>query len=156
MHLQLNRSRNHIVAIVEGNPVHDAWSIDTPLGLLPIKIGVMMGAGTLAAHTRFEVVKRDSIRTLLSARPTTGRQHQIRVHAQMSGHPLVGDKLYGPDPNLFVVSKERALSSDEIEHLGHHRHALHAHTLSVPFNGEVRRFSSPLPEDLMALLSPGE
>lgn len=48
-----------------------------------------------AAETHWEVVERGADRTLLNLRPTTGRMHQIRVHLQSIGHPVIGDRLYG-------------------------------------------------------------
>jgi 23S rRNA pseudouridine1911/1915/1917 synthase len=46
-------------------------------------------------HTRFEVVARNGGATLLHAHPLTGRTHQIRLHLQHVGHPIVGDERYG-------------------------------------------------------------
>ena len=89
----------------------------------------------------------------MQARPRTGRQHQIRVHAALSGFPLVGDKLYGPDEQLFLNSLERALTAAELGRLGCHRQALHAAAVALPRADETIRFESPLPSTLRALLS---
>jgi 23S rRNA pseudouridine1911/1915/1917 synthase len=123
----------------------DTWRVDTPLGFdststVPIKMGV----GNLSATTHFQVLKRGAHRTLVQASPKGGRQHQIRVHAQLCGMPLVGDKLYGPDERFFLNRRQPLIESD-LEALGHWRHALHAHRLCASFLPQT--FEIPSPED---------
>ena len=48
--------------------------------------------------TRYRVLARDGAGTRVELEPVTGRTHQLRVHMQALGHPIVGDALYGPDP----------------------------------------------------------
>lgn len=50
------------------------------------------------SQTRWQVLQRGSETTRLLLEPVTGRSHQLRVHLQALGHPIVGDALYGPDP----------------------------------------------------------
>jgi 23S rRNA pseudouridine1911/1915/1917 synthase len=66
----------------------------------------------------------------------TGRTHQIRVHMQFLGHPLIGDTLYGG-------------TTERID-----RQALHSETLVFPhpMTGEQMIFSAPLPDDMKSLL----
>lgn len=73
--------------------------------------------------------------SLLAVRIHTGRTHQIRVHMQHSGHPLLGDALYAPE-----AVRTRAP-----------RQMLHAWNLSFthPWSGEVQQFSCPLPDDML-------
>ncbi len=52
--------------------------------------------GARFSHSRFERLAGSAEQALLRAEPTTGRTHQIRVHAASAGSPLVGDDLYGP------------------------------------------------------------
>lgn len=141
------------LAVVEGIPEEDEWTVDTPLGFDEHSgIRVKMGPGDLPAKTHFQVRRRGLRRTLLEARPITGRQHQIRVHLQMSGFPITGDKLYGGDDTLFLASRTRALTTDELNQLGHARQALHAWTIELPLGSGVLRSCAELPEDLNELL----
>lgn len=56
------------------------------------------------AETRWRVEERRTDRTLMRVFPTTGRMHQIRVHLESIGHPVIGDRLYGgpPAPRLML------------------------------------------------------
>src|SRR5690606_26219506 len=47
------------------------------------------------AKTEYRVLRRDHDMTLLELKPLTGRTHQLRVHCQYLGHPILGDKIYG-------------------------------------------------------------
>ncbi|MEO6711451.1 MAG: RluA family pseudouridine synthase, partial [Planctomycetota bacterium] len=93
--------------------------------------------------------------TLISAQPMTGRQHQIRVHLDAIGHPLVGDKLYGVEDALFQRYAEDRLTPSDLEQLELERHALHNHRLvfTSPTSGQRIAVESPLPLDLATYLS---
>jgi 23S rRNA pseudouridine955/2504/2580 synthase len=91
-----------------------------------------------AARTDFRVLKRlGGIATLVEARPSTGRTHQIRVHATEQGHPLLGDDKY------FTTQSER-LGKER----GVHRLCLHAAGVEFlhPQSGERLRFDAPYDE----------
>jgi len=77
--------------------------------------------------------------TLLSAQIGTGRTHQIRVHAQEEGYPIVGDKRYGDFAHNRVVGEQ-----------GLHRMFLHASNLrlKMPISGQNYEFSAPLAVEL--------
>ncbi len=111
------------------------------------------------ARTRYEVIERASDRTLVRLWPETGRQHQLRVHLAAVGHPILGDKLYGPEGHdvFRELIDAGAMTEALAERLGHHRHALHAAELSVdhPRTGARITFSAPLPPDLVELLARG-
>lgn len=92
--------------------------------------------------TEFRILQRYSAATLLEARLLTGRTHQIRVHTQHSGHPIVGDPKYG-DAASEAITKQ----------LGVPRLFLHAAQLSFehPAKGPLT-LSAPLAEDLQDVL----
>jgi 23S rRNA pseudouridine1911/1915/1917 synthase len=83
--------------------------------------------------------------TLIRAVPRTGRTHQIRVHLASIGHPIVGDKIYGPDENLYLEFIETGWTEALDRQLLLPRHALHAARLAIPGEHE---WTSPLPVDL--------
>jgi 23S rRNA pseudouridine1911/1915/1917 synthase len=64
--------------------------------------------------------------SLLRLIPRTGRKHQIRIHLAHFGHPIVGDKLYGGDPDLYLALVERRLTGEQRRRLLLPQHALHA------------------------------
>lgn len=90
------------------------------------------GPGAREARTRFRVLARRAGFSLLALAPETGRPHQIRVHLAAIGHPVAGDRLYGPPGP------------------GPGRHALHAAALGFrhPADGGALRFRARLPADL--------
>jgi len=149
------------LAIVEGHPKEDAFAVDAPIaeGTELIRIAVRIDAKEgKPARTRFEVERRferDGARfSLLRCFPETGRQHQIRIHAQLAGHPLVGDKMYGPDPGYFDRFSKHALEPEAWEKLRLPRQALHAASLELPHPTTRARvhFEAPLTPDLVDFL----
>ena len=82
---------------------------------------------------------------LVRAKPRTGRTHQIRVHLASLGHPVVGDKIYGPKEQLYLQFIETGWTLDLAEQLLLPRHALHSAKLAIAREVEWR---SPLPADL--------
>jgi 23S rRNA pseudouridine1911/1915/1917 synthase len=86
--------------------------------------------------------------------PLTGRQHQLRAHLAAIGHPVVGDKLYGPDENLFLRHLEQGLSPAELALLRMPRQALHSWRLRFvhPKTGETLECECALPGDMRTFL----
>jgi 23S rRNA pseudouridine1911/1915/1917 synthase len=89
---------------------------------------------------------------LLACRPRTGRQHQIRAHLAHAGLPMVGDKIYGPDEEIFDRFTRRAMTDGDLALLRLPRHALHAWRLELPhpLTRAPVRLEVPLPPDLAA------
>jgi len=103
----------------------------------------------LSARTDFQFLKQENGILLALAFPQTGRQHQIRVHAATHGFPLVGDKIYNGDYQVFERFKDRVPTENDHKLMEIPRHALHAIAIKISYQGEKRIFQSSLPEDLL-------
>ena len=90
--------------------------------------------------------------SLVRAIPHTGRTHQIRVHLASIGHPIVGDKIYGPNEQIYLRFIETGWNPELERELLMPRHALHSARLAI--EGE-REWTSPLPHDLAGFCSGG-
>jgi 23S rRNA pseudouridine1911/1915/1917 synthase len=115
--------------------------------------------GGQTAFTHFERLKTfknaQGEFSVVQCHPKTGRQHQIRLHLEHAGHPIVGDKLYGLDEDEAYRFFERQFVSAEAEaKLMLPRHALHAAGIQFehPTTGLWMDFDSPLPKDLQAFV----
>jgi 23S rRNA pseudouridine1911/1915/1917 synthase len=86
------------IAIVKGRLEHDQGIIDYPLSRDPqnrLKMKVDFQKKSKQALTRFKVLKRYNQATVVELFPHTGRTHQLRVHLNFLGHPILGDARYG-------------------------------------------------------------
>lgn len=102
-----------------------------------------------SAVTRYRVLKRFGLLTLLELKLETGRTHQIRVHMNAINHPVVGDQTYGKRSVPPVMEKEAADLLKKIK-----RQCLHARALELthPSTGRRMKFEAPLPEDFGEIL----
>ncbi len=148
------------LALALGAPPAGRFTVDAPLALTGasvVRVRMHVDAAGLPSATEFEVLERrrapdGAAVTLLACRPRTGRQHQIRAHLHHAGLPMVGDKIYGPDEEIFDRFTRHAMTDHDRARLRLPRHALHAWRLELP-HPRTRapvRLESPLPEDLRA------
>ena len=149
--------RKSYLAIVHGWPERDEFLVDGPLlrkGDVvesPVWVKQIVHPDGKESLTRFEVVRRFEKEagmrfTLIRCHPLTGRMHQIRVHAAHAGHPIVGDKLYGPDERCYLDFIETGWTPGLAARLLLDRQALHAAMLGW----EDREWHCPIPADLAA------
>ena len=150
-------------ALVHGWPEWDAYTVDAPLlrqgetGPSAIWLKRTIHPDGAAARTRFETLKRfergSGRFALVRATPETGRLHQIRVHLAHTGHPVVGDKIYGPDERHYLEFIETGWTPTLARALLLDRHALHARRLTFDAEpGQSRTVEAPLPDDMSAFL----
>lgn len=85
------------LALVKGRPDQDTWTVDAPIGkIASARYGIVDGGRS--AVTEFRLLSSNGEFSLVEARPLTGRTHQIRVHLEYGGMPIVGDPTYGNIP----------------------------------------------------------
>ena len=138
-------------ALLEGCVEWDRQRVEAPIARHPSS-SVSMRRAIVAepdgkpAVTELEVLRRSADRSWVRARIETGRAHQIRVHCESLGHPVVGDKLYGRSDAEFLDWVRRVKEADGELDVGlpARFHLLHARTLCFddPESGERLRFES--------------
>jgi len=145
-------------AIVHGRIPTGLGRICLPLGRSAgSRITVKQEAGwhqPYPAETCFSVERYLDQFTLVRLAPRTGRLHQLRVHMAAIGHPILGDKIYGKDENLYLDFIREGFTARHRRLLMLPRHALHASEIafSHPMNGSPLHVHAPLPRDLSAFL----
>jgi 23S rRNA pseudouridine1911/1915/1917 synthase len=140
------------LAILEGE-MTGPITVNQPLGPDPsanvtVKSRVVAGAGSQEAVTIFHpLVTRDGF-TLAGVELLTGRKHQIRAHAEWLGRRVVGDKLYGPDPGLYLEFALKGWTERHSALLPITRQALHCAAIDLRLTGLDYLLQAPWPKDL--------
>ena len=142
-------------ALCRGIITADRLVCDGPIGPGdgPIRIQMAVRPDGQAAWTEATVLERrpgpSGGMTRVRCRITTGRTHQIRVHLAHAGASLVGDRLYGVAPEVFLHAWENGVDASTIAAAGAPRHALHAARVVIPHpDGGSLTVEAPFPEDL--------
>jgi 23S rRNA pseudouridine1911/1915/1917 synthase len=136
-------------AFAFGNFKEDEGVIEAAVGRHPVdrkKMSVYSRRGK-EALTRWKVLERYGFLSFLEIRIETGRTHQIRVHLNSIGHPILGDNTYGNSAKRLQAIQDTKVRS-MLKSLK--RHALHAGRLAFahPRTHEKVEFEAPLPEDM--------
>jgi 23S rRNA pseudouridine1911/1915/1917 synthase len=110
--------------------------------------------GTEACATIYKTSSAHQGFTVVRLRPRTGRAHQLRVHMAWLGHPIVGDKVYGPDETLYLQFIKYGVTEEMLGRLLLPRHALHAERVAFrsPRTGLTCEVCAELPADMKTFI----
>lgn len=139
--IQTKSAHRSYFAIVRGNIKTDSGTVATQIARdkNDRKKMTVVKEGGRDAVTDYEVLERFGRFSVVRCQLRTGRTHQIRVHMEYLGYPLVGDPKYSPMKVPFAINGQ-ALHSQELE-------------FTHPRTGERLRFEAPLPEDMQKIIT---
>ncbi len=152
-------TQKRYLAIVRGTPP-DEFKVDKALrrakgSVIELRMEATDEPDGQPSLTEFKRLATQEGFSIIECFPKTGRQHQIRVHLDFAGFPIVGDKLYGmPEAEALRYYERKHLSVEARARLLIPRHALHAAGIEFthPATGERVEFRSELPPDLRNFL----
>ncbi len=138
---RLRKVEKTYLVLVDGKPPTPAGRVEAPIGRNPShrkKMAIVSAGKGREAVSEYKTLQSFRNHTLLEFHPHTGRTHQIRLHCQFLGCPIVGDSVYGKRTVTATID----------------RHFLHAYRLKIILPGEKspRTFEADLPEELKAVL----
>ena len=146
-------------AVVHGCPPHDEGTVDLGIGEdrsseVRLKLEARSDGSGQHALTHYRVLRRNERFSLVELRPKTGRTHQLRVHMDAIGCPLVGDKVYGVEDAVFLEYVAGGISDANRARLILDRHALHSASITFyhPFEEQEMTLSAALPDDMASLV----
>ena len=149
--------KKEYLAITAGTVDRDRDLIDAPIGKHPFQRDKMAirdrHESSRVARTFYEVLSRHGRFSFVKAMPETGRTHQIRVHLEHIGSPILCDRLYGGHGEISR-SQLHGGRTQPGEPAVLNRHALHAHRLKLrhPKSGQEMQFEAPLAADLQRVI----
>lgn len=126
------KTKKTYIAIVEGHPKHPEARLELPIERDPKKPSQFrVGPSGKSASTSYRVLAETDKYSLVELKPETGRTHQLRVHMQYIGCPILGDTVYGNKSNRMY---------------------LHAHKLEITIpEGQRKVFEAPIPSEFKKL-----
>lgn len=138
---RLRKVKKTYLALVDGKPPTPSGRVEAPIGRdskQRKKMAIVSPGKGREAVSEYKTLQTFKNHSLLEFHPLTGRTHQIRLHCQFLGCPIVGDSVYG--------KRTPTVSLD--------RHFLHAFRLEIvlPDEDQTRTFEAPLPSELQAAL----
>ena len=144
-------------AISRGSPPWEVKDLRAPIAEHPtakLRLRRTVLPSGLPSHTSFRVLQRLDNYSLIECLLHTGRTHQIRVHLEYLGYPILGDKIYGQKDDIFLEHLHQGATKRVREIVSFSRHCLHAAkiTFNHPKKG-LLTIGSPLPEDMQSILN---
>lgn len=145
-------------ALVHGSPAKPEDDIQLSISESKTQRGKMMiNRKGKTAHTRYTVLQSWSRFSLLHLQIFTGRTHQIRVHLQYIGTPIICDNLYGSESQILLssIKKGYKLSKEELEEKPIiNRLGLHSSQIIMKDEaGKEINITAPLPKDMSAFIN---
>ncbi|MDL2269890.1 RluA family pseudouridine synthase [Desulfosarcina sp. OttesenSCG-928-A07] len=146
--------RKHYLALIYGTPDALEGTISLPIGRHPTarKKMSVKSRSPREAQTFWRIKSQFSGISLLELNIRTGRTHQIRVHCQAMGHPVVGDPVYGHREAKRWLAQSAPETARMISDIS--RQMLHAWKIEIqhPADNRIITARAPLPEDMAALI----